>query len=440
MTQVEVVGVIRDKHNKIIEYAVQDSTGYKLRLKPDALKHAIKSGVMQVSNYKITSDGRLVKKGQQRADREYLLMNGDTKILKFDLPLMVELQRYSSILPYGFENIADWAEDRKKFSCAKDARKFFRDIGILNNADYIEATHCVSLHDTFWLKRAGSKLRWKDVSPFRHNYSDVISTYALEGVKLEKPDKSYFSPVMSTNGSFPHTWKYCGENKIKFIKASGKYGLAGTMVGIEPFAEYFASQIAEYLGFRHVKYTLRKHIRHDGDIDIVTECPCYTNEEFGSVSAATLGLEDYEQVIDTSRNLGDVSYKTCLDMLFLDSLLMNTDRHMGNIEFIMRNSTLELVGIAPIFDNNMSMMPAFLLEGAGFYRDKYEARDHRSFEDLYRLVKKHRSYRRELEALKSCKLSLKGVKDIELDSARMRVINEFLQMQVEHLLTVDSGG
>ncbi len=44
-------------------------------------------------------------------------------------------------------------------------------------------------------------------------------------------------------------------------------------------------------------------------------------------------------------------------MIILAAITFNTDRHMGNHGVIFNTDTLKIIGIAPIFDENLSMLP-----------------------------------------------------------------------------------
>ena len=365
---------------------------------------------------------------------KYLLMNNTVRILEFDIESGEILHKYSDILPYGFTSIFDWINLRLKFSCARDTEKFFKSIGMENAEDLIESTHCVSLSDTFWIKRKDSRLTWDKVSPFMNAYSNVVSVYSLEGIILDSENENYYSPDISTDGSFPHTWKYSGVDNISFIKAGSKYTLGGINSGKEPYSEYFASQIAQYLGFNCVKYAIRQHTRYDGKVDIVTECKCFTTEQIGSVTAHNLGLHSYEAVLEYCKNLSDKAYHTCLDMLFLDCLLLNTDRHFANIEFLVNNDTLKVIDIAPIFDNNNALLPRFVEEYDEFIRTEYIARDDRPFNALYKLVKRHKSYHNELIRLRKYRITKPNSKGVEISESRLIFLNELLQTQINYLL------
>ena len=425
MIKASVVEVYRSRSKKIMGYKLQDVNGNTTDISQQNLKNALRVGQIDLTNYKMTSDGRLIKFNKEC----YYLMNKDNVVAEFDL--VMGIKHLYGKLPYGFESIQEWISGRKKFSCARDVKKFFASIGIKSDADFIDVLHCVSLQDTFWVKKNTDKDKWGNVSPFRRGYSELISEYAMEGA-FRVRSKNYFSPVVSTDGSFPHTWKY-NNGHITFIKAGSKYTLGGANSGQEPFSEYFASKVCEYLGFNHVNYTLTTYKRHDGREDIVTECECYTSEKYGSVSAHKLGLDSYEAVINYCKHLSEGDYKQILDMLFLDCLLLNTDRHFGNIEFIIDNDTLQVIKLAPIFDNNYSFIPRFMDGYEQFNRKDYIARDDRTFEELFDLVKKHRNYRSELIKLKG--LKLEKPRKVDMLDTRLKTLNNFLQNQVTYWLT-----
>lgn len=428
MIRAKVLEVHR-KSGSIRGYTVQDTQGAVREISSVDLKRALRTGEIALENYFLTKDGRLYPSPDRGND--YYLMNKDSIVAKFNLNSnSINVIRK---LPIGFSGIRDWIDQRAKFSCARDVKSFFSSIGIMNASDFIEVTHCVALTDTFWVKGVSSKLRWGNVSPFRNDYSRVISAYALEGVNIRGENKNYLSPDISTGGTFPHTWKYNGGN-ILFVKAGSKYTLGGSNSGREPYSEYYASVIGKFLGFNILDYTIKYHRRHDNRVDCVTECKCFTSEKVGSVPAYRLGLHSYEDVLNYCKRLSKKDFETCLDMYFLDCLLVNTDRHFGNIEFFIDNDTLKVLGIVPIYDNNYSLVPRLMEGYEDFRKEDYMARDGRSFEDLYSLVKGYKSYTRELIRLK--KFRLEKPRNVDIEDKRLAFLNDFLQERVDYLLSL----
>lgn len=419
-----------EKNGVIIEYTVSDGVETKI-VKSKELKSLVSSGKVTLSNYKLTSDNRLIPCKVVNDTKDlYYLMNKDEIIGTIDLSKCTLC--LNKPLVYNISNIGFWLNDRTRFACARDVKSFFCIIGVQNIRDFISIFHCISLHDTLWVKGYDENISWSKVSPYCNNYSRLISHYSLDGVICGKSAGNYISPDISTNGTFPHTWNY-NNGEIIFIKAGSKYTLGGINSGREPYSEYFSSKVCEFLCFNHVKYKIKTHHRSDGNEDIVTECRCFTSEEIGSVSASTLGLHSYKEVIEYCKKLGNDSLKTILDMLFLDCLLLNTDRHFGNIEFLFSNRTQRVLKLAPIYDNNCSLLPRFIEELETFNRKEYTARTGESFESVFSLVKSYKNYRKELIKLKDFRFT--KPETVPVSDSRLKFLNRLLQQQVSYWLS-----
>lgn len=52
-------------------------------------------------------------------------------------------------------------------------------------------------------------------------------------------------------------------------------------------------------------------------------------------------------------------------MVVMDAVCANVDRHAGNYGFLVRNDTGEVVRMAPLFDQNMALLP-YLMEHDDF--------------------------------------------------------------------------
>lgn len=44
-------------------------------------------------------------------------------------------------------------------------------------------------------------------------------------------------------------------------------------------------------------------------------------------------------------------------MCVLDAVILNTDRHYGNFGVLFDTDTLDIIGMAPVFDHNRSLLP-----------------------------------------------------------------------------------
>lgn len=340
--------------------------------------------------------------------------------------------RLSKLVPLDFKNIKDWVKSRKIFTCARDIDEFFKNIGVSSDIDFIEIFSCISLHDTFWISQLLSDKDWLSVSPYSNDYSRFVSEYSLDGI-IGTKDFNYLSPDVATLGSFPSTWRFKGVNNIEYIKAGSKYTLGGRNSGKEPYSEYFASKVASFLDFDCVNYNIRNYTRGDGKKDIVTVCKSFTSSSVGSITAYNLGLSSYKDVIEYCRlNLDYNSFNTILNMLFLDCILLNTDRHFSNIEFLFNNDTLKILRIAPIFDNNWALLPRFIEGYDEFVREDYIARDGETFEKVFNLISSYKNFTKILIKLKTFKFV--NNRQCPVSEERLKFLNDFLQMQVSYYL------
>lgn len=360
-------------------------------------------------------------------------MDKDKAIIKFKLnSYKIEVLPDYKFRPHGFTTIDEWLCKRTKFTCACDPDKIFMASKMGSMDDKINKNHLVAVTDTFWVKEIDDPIEWDAVNPYKNRHSELLSVYGLEGLFIDDNSGYMISPQLATKGSFPHTWRFDENGHLVFMKAGTKYTFGAINSGREPFSEYYACQVAKHLGFDCVDYQIKKHVRHNGKIDVITECKSYTSEDIGSASAQELSLESYEEILEYSKKLSDTDFEKILDMLFLDCLLMNEDRHLNNIEFLVDNSNLKVIGVAPIYDNNMSFLPYFMEDRDEFNRESYMTSDRRSFDKLYKLVRKYKSYDDKLESIKGLRLDKPN--GVDITEERLEFLNKFLQNQVDYLL------
>ena len=115
--------------------------------------------------------------------------------------------------------------------------------------------------------------------------------------------------------------------------------------GLEPYSEFYASQIARGLGLDHVDYGLRKHSNR-----ICSICDAFTSEEVGYLpfSAVDDGIREIVGVIEAFEKYG--LRQKVVDMFIFDAIIFNEDRHKGNFGFLLANDSNEILDMAPLFD------------------------------------------------------------------------------------------
>jgi len=268
-----------------------------------------------------------------------------------DAVMFTEVERTGK-LPFGFDDINTWIDSRKSSKHNAHLQKIMRQMGCDDNEGFIRTTHAATINDTFWVKSDRESLTWEQVSLYSNQFTEAISRLAFEGVGLYVADFSSTSPELACEGSFRKCFRKEEQrgnfgSDIFIYKRGNEYG-----AGLEPYCEMLASEIAAIISpENYVPYnTVLLHGK------LASKCNLFTNEQYGYASFSKLmkakGLQD---VFDYFESIG--ASQTFREMLVVDSLCFNQDRHAGNYGVLFNNDTLEITGMAPIFDLNLSMLP-----------------------------------------------------------------------------------
>lgn len=292
--------------------------------------------------------------------REYFLMNKDNKILRFHLEDRIGSQacvldmEYCQKMPIGFKNINDWVTNRNFAKHKEHLRKWLKEWQLDTTEGFLNITHGLGLNDTLWVKSVDSSLTWADVNLYHNDFSDVVEYTAfekgLQGLKIETT-----SPEFTSEGTFAKCWKR--RNGSIFLLKRGSEGFRNA--GLEPYSEYYGAQIAGQITKECVRYDLEMFKGN-----LCSCCEIFTSEKEGFVPFYKFLKDDSSQdissVLSFCSELGfEYEFRR---MIFIDSVVFNQDRHLGNFGFLVDNETYEIKKFAPLFDFNMSMMSRALDE------------------------------------------------------------------------------
>ena len=188
-------------------------------------------------------------------------------------------------------------------------------------------------------------MKWEDVSLYRNDFDEVIAQLAFEGGN-SKMVFSSTSPEYVTDGTYAKCW--IREKDNIYLLKTGFH-----REGLEPFSEYYASQIAEIMCRESVKYSIGKH--HS---KLVSKCLLFTTEEEGYIPAVkVLDEKSYNKISYLINKFMDLGFEEDFRrMIILDALIVNIDRHAGNYGFIVDNDTQKIKRMAPVFDHNRSLL------------------------------------------------------------------------------------
>ena len=297
-----------------------------------------------------------------------ILMNKNTKVLSADyqssLGVFTDIYDIYNIdfAPVILKNVynkekdlivilSNWFKGRGIPLWRDDLDLLLTKLNISAPAELLDKAFGLSLSDQYWIKPYDSKIEYKDINFFEHDFNDAEFTDATFSNSAETSTKiSLISPNNTTDGRLKKTW---------IIEDSKRYLLKGSYKNevLQPFNEVLSSMISSRLGFNHVTYTLE--VIKD---KVVSKCECFINENTELVSAYQILYNNcdkdnaYETYISLLEKHGIKDARSSLeDMFILDYIMLNEDRHLNNFGIIRDVQTLNWISTAPIFDTGESL-------------------------------------------------------------------------------------
>ena len=325
---------------------------------------------------------------------EFYLMNKDNTVMriligreKFINTIRVIDVYSEDLIPLSLKadsSLQTFIDSRLVLSHRKNVKQLFESIGITSTEDILSITNGVSLNDTYWLKEVDDKKTWRVVSPYTNPLNQNIADYSFDNLRLVAGKRITNSPEFATSGQFPKCWKRV--NGVIYLYKAGSSGAANS--GNEPFSELLASELADAMNITHVRYEYLNYKGKDS-----TRCANICSEDIGlyAVHEFNKELNSYEKILDFCKN--DDDKKLVIDMLLLDYLTLNTDRHLGNIGVLADNDKQEYISMAPIYDNNMAFLPYYVKQLDGNIENFISNKDGHittslgmEFDDLFGLI------------------------------------------------------
>lgn len=122
-------------------------------------------------------------------------------------------------------------------------------------------------------------------------------------------------------------------------------------------------------------------------------------------------------------------------MCVLDALILNVDRHYGNFGVTFDTSTMEILGMVPVFDHNRSLLPALdndQLAAPEWYLQKCKPRLGMDFLLTARGLLTD-DIRRDLKRLES--FSFRQHPRIRAEQERLDSLSKIVQNQIHQILS-----
>ncbi len=245
----------------------------------------------------------------------------------------------------------EWWEDRSIPASRSGLREALETLGVASSKLLLTRCYGLSLSDHYWIKPAGSELTWHNVNFFENPFSEDVGD-ALFGAPSKKDHFDFSSPDNTSDGFLKKRWKIL-DGKRCLIKAGSPPFLQ------QPFNEVIATKIADRLDICHIPYTVmwENGIPYSVCEDFVTPdtelIPAWRVMQIQKKENQTSVYQHYRNCCEA---LGVPNVAHALDqMIVLDYLIANEDRHLNNFGLLRNPDTLEWLGPAPIYDSGSSL-------------------------------------------------------------------------------------
>jgi len=213
--------------------------------------------------------------------------------------------------------------------------------------DIIKVSKGLSLNDCYWVAEEGNDETFDKYNLYDNRFSRVLGQIAFTGYGSNLASIISSSPEFTTNGMLPKCWRR--ESGIIKLYKGGTEGASNT--GNEPYSEFYASQIASALDINAISYSLSKW---KGKLCSV--CDIFTNKKLSFTPVGRIvRTGGIKAVRNFYSSFGDEFSKALNDMILLDALIFNTDRHYGNFGFLVDSKTNKIIAPAPLFDHGNSL-------------------------------------------------------------------------------------
>lgn len=297
---------------------------------------------------------------------EYTLMHKDIPVLDLDLDEATSSVRkilaayHPEHLPLGTASkqggadraaLNAWWIDRSIPASRSGIRRALETLELPNTQMLLTRCFGLSLSDQYWVKPRGSGLQWERVNFFTNPFSEDIGNVLL-GKVTDHAAFDFRSPDNTSDGFLKKRWKII-DGKRCLLKAGSNPFMQ------QPFNEVVATIVARRLGIPHVPYTL---LWDDGVPYSVCEDFITPNTELVSAWRVMKSMKKdnstsvYRHYLNCCEALGVPGMERAADqMIVLDYLIANEDRHQNNFGLIRDANTLDWIGAAPIFDSGSSL-------------------------------------------------------------------------------------
>ena len=215
----------------------------------------------------------------------------------------------------------------------------------LEKAKIAISFRAVSLVDSYWIKfsdDSDSELKWVDVSLRHNSLSKVVALIALTGTSMTLSTKNIGATAeVSTLGSYAKGWFRSNNGTLELYKTCGPEK-------DEVDREVCASKVINCFNvYGNIKY---EHATMEGVK--CSRCKVMTTDDKAIVHAADMQVWCLANGTDVVSFARKHYHKEFSQMIVIDYVCANSDRHGWNWGFYQSMVTGEILGLHDLYDHN----------------------------------------------------------------------------------------
>ena len=337
-----------------------------------------------------------------------------------------------NLLPIGLtlteRGIISWLKSRVVYKKRANAEILLTKLGLSFNdiLGIIRICKGLSLNDSYWVVEDEFDGKFENYNLYENNFSRTLALIAYTGHGSSVARGFTSSPEFTTNGMLKKCWRRV-DGKIYLYKG-GTMGAANT--GKEPYSEFYAAQIAQTMGIKHVDYNLRQW---KGMLSSVCELFTDINTAYVPIGRF-VGKDSLLAIAQLLKDYGEEFYNEFADMLVFDALIFNTDRHTGNFGLLVDSHTNKVKAFAPVFDNGLSLFNIAMEDDLADIENYSKTRKPAMGGSYEEVVRAFISERQRVMLRKMINFKFTLHPRYNLPKSRLKGIEKFLQKRVNELL------
>lgn len=274
-----------------------------------------------------------------------ILMSGDSPVAEIRRGQVMALDK--SRMPLylrDHDDILGWLEERAIDRHRTNSRILKKVLRLSDSSDLAAVLHShgAAITDDYWFKgESEPDLTWRDVRFSADSFAEIALTGSFSSYSREFTPEELRAgtPELTNIGSYEKCWRI----------EDGAWWLYKNENELERFSELFIAALGKALGFSMAEY------QESGDY-VKTRDFTEGRMNFEPVSAIVGDNEDYALNYERLTALKPSLGKEYLDILFMDALCFNMDRHTKNYGVLRDRATGKVLCMAPNFDNNIALI------------------------------------------------------------------------------------